>query len=120
MYTDRKSYNMTTMIRVSRGLNSDLKQLKDTMVKPGSSSDVLHLLIQKELMKTHAQTNHGFLPVGSVVNGPEGKPLVIGNVSRNEVVFTDGSYVLNGSAACSNLEFLAESIDKFDGGLLSV
>ena len=112
-----------SMMRVTPELVEDLKLLKGVKSakgKLGTHSDLVHNLVKAELRKTHAETNDGYLAEGSVVLGPSGKPIVIGRVSKSEVVFTDGTFVINGSVACCSMTLLSDSVENFDGGLFDV
>lgn len=112
-----------SMMRVTGELLEDVKLLKEVKAakgKLGTHNKILHELVKTELRKTHAQTQDGYLAEGVVVLGPAGKPVVIRAVRKNEVVFNDDTYIINGSVACVNLKLLANSIEEFEGGAVNV
>lgn len=112
-----------SMMRVTAELVEDLKLLKEVKSakgKLGTHSSLVHNLVKAELKKTHADTRDGYLAEGSVVLGPANKPLVIKSIRKNEVVFNNDMFVINGSVACFNLKLLAKTVEEFDGGSFDV
>jgi mannose-1-phosphate guanylyltransferase len=110
-----------SMMRVSSELVEDLKLLKlakSSSGKLGTHNNIVHSLVKAEMRKTHAHTKNGYIAEGAVVRGPSGKPVVIGKITEAEVVFTDGTYLINGGTACYDMELLAASVEEFDGGLI--
>lgn len=111
------------MMRATSRLLEDLKLLKDirtTKGKTGTYASLVQDLVSAELRKTHANTKSGYLPVGTVVFGPNDRLLVIKDVVNGTVVFNDGTFVLNGGEACFDLLWLAASIADYAGGSQSV
>jgi hypothetical protein len=111
-----------SMMRVSSDLVEDIKLLKlikSYSGKLGTHNNIVHNLVKAELRKTHVHTRDGYISEGCVVRGPSGKPVVIGKVSEAEVVFTDGTYLINGGTASYNMYLLAYSVEEFAGGLIN-
>ena len=111
-----------SMMRVSSELTNNIKLLKEVKSKDGKTgthNDMIMLLVNEELRKTHAETEYGFSAVGTVVLGPAGKPIVIKSVGEDKVTFGDGSYVINGSPVCFNMQHLADSVQEFTGTLFN-
>jgi hypothetical protein len=50
-----------------------------------------------------------------VVASNDGKPLVIKDVTDGKVIFNDNTYVINGGSTCYGLNFLADSVQDYDG-----
>ena len=109
-----------SMMRVTSALVDDLKILKTIKAsngRIGTHNDLLHSLVMAELKKTHARIQDGYVTEGSLVMSPSGKPVIIGRISVSEVVFTDGTYVINGSKVCNELKLLADTVSTFEGEL---
>ena len=107
-----------SMIRVTKELIEDLKVLKTVI--PGTNNNIIHYIIKEELKKSFMATVDGYAAVGAVISGPSGNPVVIISITRDKVVFSDGTYVINGSAFCSSLKILSDSVEEFDGELFDV
>ena len=111
-----------SMMRVTPELLADIKLLKSIKAikgKAGSGSNLVHSLVKAELRKTHALTKSGYVTVGAVMKGPEGKPVVIKYVGVDMVVFSDNTHVINGGVACAAMELLADNVETFEGGLIN-
>ena len=104
-------------IKVEKGVLDDLKLLK-SITKSKSYGEIIDKLVHEELLKTHAFTISGYLPVGSVVRNRK-DVLVITHIVDRKVIFNDHSYVLNQGEYCWKLELLADNVDKYDGGRVS-
>jgi len=106
------------MMRVNKKLLDDLKILKEVK-RGGSCLSLVDDLVKKELMKTHALTNCGYLKAGNVVSTASGAVLVINSVYGDRVTFGDGTFVINGGIFCLNLLFVCNSIDLYEGGAVN-
>ena len=110
---------MSTMMRATEELIEDLKLLKEiksTNGKVGTHATLLHELVKSELRVTRANTQSGYLPPGTVVMGPNDKPVTIKAISQGTVILSDGTYLLNGGSACFALLWLADNVSEFKGG----
>ncbi|AGM46847.1 hypothetical protein BZG00_15345 [Salinivibrio kushneri] len=105
----------TTMIRASDELVEQLRVLKEAM-EASSYQRVIKELADAKLKECRAVTRDGYLPVGTVVGTKKDGPLIIADIKAGLVYFTDGSYVVNGGKVCYNLEFLANSVEEYEGG----
>lgn len=107
-----------TTIRISSELLDNIKLTKSVL---GGSTyeDVLAKLVKNELMKTFAYTDSGYLPVGAVVTLSNKKPLVITQVDKDRVLFSNQSSLINGSAFCRKLVLLARSVDTYEDSFTS-
>ena len=105
-----------SMIRVKKPQLQELKILKDLYkTKVGSNSELLQLLVSKELRNYTVKTQDGYLCEGAVVLGVSKKPVVITHISSSKVVFSDNSCLINGSKTCHNLKLLAKCVEEFEG-----
>jgi len=99
---------MTTMMRVKEPTLADMKVLKK--VKGYKSYDELvDALVSKELIKTHASTQGGYLAIGTVVTSDDAT-LIITDVTNGMVYFNDGTFYVNGGGPCSRLVKFADAV----------
>jgi len=106
-----------TTIRVDEGLLVEIRLLKEVKMSK-TYCEVLHEVVKRELMETMANCGSYYGKVGTVVSGTDGEPLVITAVDKYKVTFSNGYFVMNGGKECRSLEWLADSVDEFDGGFI--
>jgi hypothetical protein len=104
-------------IKVSDSILEDLKLLKK-IKKSHSYGVLINELVHKELLKTHAFSADGYLPIGSVVKYRK-NVLVITHIVDMKVIFNDHSYVLNEGGYCWELELLTNCVEDYDEGPVS-
>ena len=108
---------MTSMMRVSGRTNSNVKLLKEFTGSKDSNGAVVDKLVEDALLNFCADTNNGFIRVGSVVRGRDGFIGVISEVTKDKVTFRCGGHVVNGSAFCKSLEVISDSAEEYEGGV---
>lgn len=104
---------MSKTIRTDQELLNMLDLIKGELT--GSYNVILKELAHNRLIKSHAYTDNGYIPARAVVKMTTGKILVIKSVDEFTVYLSDGSYVINGSKECKEMEMLAVSVGSYEG-----
>ena len=106
-----------TMIRADSELVEGLKLIKGKSGKSLTYCEILKSLVHHSLMEDMAYIRDGYVDVGSVVTSKEDGDVVISNIVGDKVMFSDGTYVFNGSHTCRQLCFVTGSVDAHVGRL---
>lgn len=105
-----------TMMRINVDVVSKIKLLKGYLGTKDSHQEIVDKVVTAELLKTHADTDDGYLPIGTVVMGPMDKPIIIRDISCGNVVFECGTSLINSSSACRRLKYLSCNVESYEGG----
>jgi hypothetical protein len=108
----------SSMMRIDSEVINDIKFLKGIVGNGGSHQELIKALVKDELSKTHISTVDGYVGVGAVIKVPTGEVLVIENVTKDRISFTDGSCLINGGLISHNIRLLSEDIQNYAGGLI--
>lgn len=108
----------SSMMRIDSEVIDDIKFLKAVRGNGGSHQELIKAMVKEELSKTHVETVDGYVGVGAVIKVPTGEVLVIENVVKDRISFTDGSCLINGGLISHNIRLLSEDIQNYAGGLI--
>lgn len=108
-----------SMMRINSAVVERIKLLKSITSSSGSLQAIVDELVCNELKKTHINTEHGYIGVGSVVADPYGHVHVVTGITVDKVTFRDGSYIINGGKVSRELKLIAKDVSKYEGGIVN-